>query len=71
MEFEHHMRTWDADGNEIPPDLAPGEKEVVAHFHDETIHKAHKRRLTRWILQQKHPDSTALQGSTESYCSKL
>ncbi|KDN33743.1 hypothetical protein RSAG8_13174, partial [Rhizoctonia solani AG-8 WAC10335] len=49
LEFECRMRTWDAEGNEIPPSLAPGEEEVVAHFHDETIYKAHERRLTRWI----------------------
>ncbi|KDN41266.1 hypothetical protein RSAG8_07535, partial [Rhizoctonia solani AG-8 WAC10335] len=42
LEFERRMRTWDAKGNEIPPDLAPREEEVVAHFHDETIYKAHE-----------------------------
>lgn len=47
--IEPRMTTWDKDGNAILPKLARGEKEVVAHFHDEVIYKAHDRRMTRWV----------------------
>ncbi|CAE6514514.1 unnamed protein product, partial [Rhizoctonia solani] len=47
--LEPRMRKWDREGNEIPPDLRAGEREVVVHWHDEVIYRAHDRRMTRWI----------------------
>ncbi|KEP45155.1 DDE family endonuclease [Rhizoctonia solani 123E] len=55
FELERRMRSWDAEGNEIPPKLAEGERPVVVWFHDESTFYAHDRRLTRWI----HESETA------------
>lgn len=42
------MRSWNGD-KEIPPLLKEGEKPEVEWSHDESIYRAHDRRMTRWI----------------------
>ncbi|CAE6386941.1 unnamed protein product [Rhizoctonia solani] len=49
IKLERRMRSWDSEGNEIPPTLAEGERTVVVWFHDESTFYAHDRRLTRWV----------------------
>ncbi|QRV83075.1 DDE superfamily endonuclease [Ceratobasidium sp. AG-Ba] len=49
IKLERRMRSWDSEGNEIPPKLAEGERVVVVWFHDESTFYAHDRRLTRWV----------------------
>ncbi|EUC58846.1 hypothetical protein RSOL_281530, partial [Rhizoctonia solani AG-3 Rhs1AP] len=55
IELERRMRSWDADGKEIPRKLNEGERGVVVWFHDESTFYAHDRRTTRWI----HESETA------------
>ncbi|KEP45062.1 DDE family endonuclease [Rhizoctonia solani 123E] len=55
IKLEQRMRSWDSDGNEIPPILKEGERVVVVWFHDESTFYAHDRRLTRWV----HESETA------------
>lgn len=49
MKYLRRMRTWDQDGNEIPPEFAKGEKECTAHYHNKTVYRANDRRWTRWV----------------------
>ncbi|QRW10291.1 DDE superfamily endonuclease [Ceratobasidium sp. AG-Ba] len=53
--LERQMRSWDADGKEVAPELEEGERLVVVWFHDESTFYAHDRRTTRWV----HEDETA------------
>ncbi|KAF8594863.1 hypothetical protein BDV93DRAFT_458225, partial [Ceratobasidium sp. AG-I] len=49
IELECRMPFWDDGEREIPPQLSQGEQEVMPHWHDETIYRAHDRRFTRWM----------------------
>ncbi|QRV83689.1 DDE family endonuclease [Ceratobasidium sp. AG-Ba] len=44
--LERRMRSWDADGKEVAPQLEEGERPVVVWFHDESTFYAHDRRTT-------------------------
>ncbi|KAF8595940.1 hypothetical protein BDV93DRAFT_455800 [Ceratobasidium sp. AG-I] len=50
MELERRMSLWE-DGKETPPELSEDEQEVMPHWHDETIYRAHNRRFTRWMQE--------------------
>ncbi|KAF8596066.1 hypothetical protein BDV93DRAFT_455579 [Ceratobasidium sp. AG-I] len=48
IERERRMRSWKGD-EEIPPSLNEGKMPEVEWSHDESIYRAHDRRMMRWI----------------------
>ena len=54
-DHESRMRSWDNDGNEIPPKLPPATRVIIPWFHDESIFYAHDRREPQWVRNDASP----------------
>jgi hypothetical protein len=58
--LESRMAVYTSDGMKMDLErtvpLQPGEKQVVAWFHDESTFYAHDRQLIHWVYVGEHPD---------------